>query len=72
MVYRRAHCANAIAFHQNFAGLEQGSGFHLEQPRGVEDDGRGGWLLCRGRSRHKSQTRAKENEEEALRKSRHG
>jgi hypothetical protein len=40
---RRADGADAVALDQNFARLKQGSGFHLEQARGVQDDGsRGG------------------------------
>jgi len=55
MVYRRPRGANAIPFDQNFTGLEQGSGIHLEQARGVEDDGRGGWLLRGGEGRQQGE-----------------
>jgi hypothetical protein len=40
-----------IGLDQNLAGLEQGAGVHLEQAGGVEDDGRGGWLLGGGNGR---------------------
>jgi hypothetical protein len=40
MVDRCADGANAVAFDQDFAGLEEGAGVDLEQARGVEDDGR--------------------------------
>jgi hypothetical protein len=35
MIDRGADGANAISLDQYFAGLEQGSGIHLEQARGV-------------------------------------
>jgi hypothetical protein len=42
MIDGLAHGFDALALDQNFAGLEQGSSINLEQPRGVEDDGRRG------------------------------
>jgi hypothetical protein len=39
MVDRCADGANAIALNEDFAGLEERAGVHLEQPCGVEDDG---------------------------------
>ena len=75
MVDRCAHGADALALDQNFAGLEQGSGIHLEQARGVEDDGRGGWLLCGDRGRHdrrQGERYAKKKETKTFRKFRHG
>ena len=45
MVDRAADGADAVALDENFAGLEEGSGVHLEQARGVKDDGRDGRLL---------------------------
>ena len=72
MVDRGADGANAISLDQNFAGLEQGSGIHLEQARGVENDGRGGWLLCGCDDRHEGECCAKGKDTKALKKSWHG
>ena len=44
MINRGADGANAIPIDQHFTGLKQGTGIHLEQARGVEDDGRWGGL----------------------------
>jgi hypothetical protein len=72
MINRLPNGANAISLDQNFAGLEQGSGVNLEQARGVEDDGRGGWLLCGGEGRRDCERCAKKKGTKALRETRHG
>ena len=45
MVNRRTDRLDPLAFNQNFAGAENVAGIDLEQPSGVEDDGRGCRLL---------------------------
>ena len=47
MIDRYAHCFDALAFNENLARLEDGSGIDLKQLRCVEDDG-GGCRRLRG------------------------
>ena len=42
VVDRNAHGLDALAYDENFAGLEDVAGIDLKQPRRVEDDRRGG------------------------------
>jgi hypothetical protein len=59
MLHSRSHGLDALALHQNLAGLEHVSGIDLKQARGVQDDGRGGWLLrigdCYGKNTQNKQ-----------------
>jgi len=39
MLHRGSRFDNALALHQNFAGLQDASGLDVEQPRGAQHDG---------------------------------
>jgi hypothetical protein len=53
MLHRRPHGLDALALHQNLAGLEHISGINLKQPRRMQHDRRAHWLLRDGRD-HKT------------------
>jgi hypothetical protein len=48
MIDGSSNGANAVAFNEDFAGAENRASVNLQKARGMENDGRGGWLLRGG------------------------